>query len=165
MSPDFLRSMYHSEGVNISEVLLFRLLCEMPGHLQEELLPLIRLPLIRPADILKFVLPSKLVEKDELIRVLAFKADPTDVDLPTHHDAKRRCVRHIKGSAMTLHVYCAAAGAPVDISVGKLNSVRDLKNKCCAYSPRSLHHHVPGWNDVGSIKSAKNTPEAPRKNS
>ena len=75
--------MYHSEGVNISEVLLFRLLCEMPGHLQEELLPLIRLPLIRPADILKFVLPSKLVEKDELIRVLAFKADPTDVDLPT----------------------------------------------------------------------------------
>lgn len=129
-SHTFFLEMYRSSCVSISETLLFRLLLEMTPHHQEELLPLVRLSLLPPADILSLVVPSGLVQKDMLIRVLAFKADPVSVEPPTDQNLEPRLVH--EGQVRRLPVQTSSGRGPYEVEFGAANLIGDLKRVCCA---------------------------------
>jgi len=67
--------------MNVAEITLFRVILEVDTERQAELLPLVRLPLIPAAEIMKTVVPSGVFSEKQCLEAVAFQADPNSVEL------------------------------------------------------------------------------------
>lgn len=91
----FLRELFESGEIQVSETTLFRILVELEKESQAELLPFLRLPLIPVKLIMESVVPSGLFDND-CMRAIAFQSDPKSVVLPeafTQPRGKERSVQ------------------------------------------------------------------------
>lgn len=89
LPPSFLRYLFQSNNIEVSEVTLVRILLFMNKDQQQALLPFIRLPRIPAIDMMKIVVPSGLFDKDSCLAALAFRENPLSVDLPAEARAAR----------------------------------------------------------------------------
>jgi len=110
----FLRELFEKDNSNISESVLFQILLNFSDapHLQAELVPYIRLPLIPAKFIMKDVLPSGHFSERECLDAVAFQADSTSVALPAEKTKKRK--RTEEGAKATT-LFKASPKASVEI--------------------------------------------------
>jgi len=122
-----LRELFQSEETSVSELALFLVVLELDPKTQQELVPLIRLPLIPTGDIMKIVLPSGLFSQAECLKAVAFQADPCSVEFPVEaiRDRSNRhsLIANEVHSATDVHACNTSARSGVD----EVQAVGDMR--------------------------------------
>jgi len=94
LSSTFLRFLFQSSDVEVSEMTLVRIVLELDSEqdadLRSELIRHVRLPLISAKDMVQVVAPCKLFDGDAVMNALAYQLDPCSVSQPPEATTPRR---------------------------------------------------------------------------